>query len=251
MEFFLFNITLILLGGSLGSFASMLIYRLPLSEKEVSIIKPRSFCPNCKEQLSIWQLLPFVSFIMARGQCKNCHQKINIMYFVNECLMAFLVLYFTHITFSSYFISAAMLAIVFILYIQSVIDFQKLLLSTPLSFLLIIIGIIINFKWEIFTISLDALLGLILGYGILFSINLLYRIIRSQDGIGSGDFLLLGGIGSVFGASSLGPILLMGSSLTLALHILKIKTETKLPLGFGIGMASIFYLNMFVWIKYH
>jgi prepilin signal peptidase PulO-like enzyme (type II secretory pathway) len=85
----------------------------------------------------------------------------------------------------------------------------------------------------------------------LFSINLLYRIIRSQDGIGSGDFLLLGGIGSVFGASSLGPILLMGSSLTLALHILKIKTETKLPLGFGIGMASIFYLNMFAWIKYH
>ena len=45
---------------------------------------------------------------------------------------------------------------------------------------------------------LMPLLGLVFGYGLLFSINLLHRILKNVDGIGSGDFLLLGGIGSTF-----------------------------------------------------
>ena len=78
-----------------------------------------------------------------------------------------------------------------ILYVQALMDFKTLLLSQPLSFLLILIGLVANLGFEIFAVPLDALLGLLFGYGLLFSINMLYKMLRSQDGIGSGDFLLL------------------------------------------------------------
>ena len=73
-------------------------------------------------------------------------------------------------------------------------------------------------------------------------------MVRSIDGIGSGDFLLLGGIGSVFGASALGPILLIGSSITLCLYLFNKNKDKELPLGFGLGLAGIVYCLMFIYI---
>ena len=128
-------------------------------------------------------------------------------------------------------------------------DIETLLLSQPISIFLIIAGLGLNTFVAFFTLPIDALLGLIFGYGILFCINQLHKITRSTDGIGSGDFLLLGGIGSVFGASSIGPILLMGSSITLGLYFLKRKKEKQLPLGFGLGIGAIFYCLMFLFLS--
>ena len=71
---------------------------------------------------------------------------------------------------------------------------------------------------------------------------------RSIDGIGSGDCLLLAGIGSVFGASAIGPILLIGSSITLCLYLFNKNKDKELPLGFGLGLAGIVYCLMFIYI---
>ena len=75
-------------------------------------------------------------------------------------------------------------------------------------------------------------------------------MIRSKNGIGSGDFLLLGGIGSILGASAIGPILLIGSSITLCLYA--VNKDKELPLGFGLAIGAIFYCFLFLalyWIK--
>ena len=69
MELVLTNLLLILLGGCLGSFASMLIYRLPLEDAGITIFKPRSFCPLCKNKLTVLQLIPFVGYIYSQGIC--------------------------------------------------------------------------------------------------------------------------------------------------------------------------------------
>ena len=141
-------------------------------------------------------------------------------------------------------------SIAMILYVQALMDLKTLLLSQPLSFLLIVIGLVTNLGFEIFAVPLDALLGLIFGYGLLFSINQLYKMLRSQDGIGSGDFLLLSGIGSILGASAIGPILLLGSSLTICIYVISKDPKTKeLPLGFGLGLGGIIYLLMLITLK--
>jgi leader peptidase (prepilin peptidase)/N-methyltransferase len=234
------------LGGCLGSFASMLIYRLPLEDAGITILKPRSFCPLCKNKLTILQLIPFVGYIYSQGICKACNTKINSSYLINEILIAaFVLLIFNKMEIinpSAWVI----ILIVMCLYIQSLIDMQTMHLYQPLSVILVLSGLTLNISTNFFTIPLDSLLGLVFGYGILFCINEVYKMIRSRNGIGSGDFLLLGGVGSVFGASAIGPILLIGSSITLCLYATNKNKDEELPLGFGIGIGAIFYCLLFL-----
>jgi prepilin signal peptidase PulO-like enzyme (type II secretory pathway) len=244
MELVLTNLLLIALGGCLGSFASLLIYRLPLEDNEINIFKPRSFCPHCKSQLSIIQLIPFMGYLYSRGICLACNAKINRLYLFNELIItAFILFIFSKLPLAN--LSSWLIVLIIIsLYIQSIIDLQTLHLFQPISAILILSGLILNISVEFFTVPLDSFLGLIFGYGILFCINEVYKMIRSKDGIGSGDFLLLGGIGSIFGASAIGPILLIGSSITLCLYA--INKDKELPLGFGLAIGAIFYCFLFL-----
>lgn len=244
MELVLTNLLLIVFGGCLGSFASLLIYRLPLEDNEINILKPRSFCPQCKRQLSIIQLIPFIGYFYSRGACLVCNSKINHLYLFNELIItAFILFIFNKLALADLF-SWLIVLIVISLYIQSIIDFQTLHLSQPISIILILSGFMLNVSVEFFTVPLDSFLGLIFGYGILFCINKVYKMIRSKEGIGSGDFLLLGGIGSIFGASAIGPILLIGSSITLCIYA--INKDKELPLGFGLAIGAIFYCFLFL-----
>ena len=246
MELVLTNLLLILLGGCLGSFASMLIYRLPLEDAGITILKPRSFCPLCKNKLTVLQLIPFVGYIYSQGICKACNTKINSSYLINEILIAaFVLLIFNKMEINNPSAWVIVL-IVMCLYIQSLIDMQTMHLYQPLSVILVLSGLTLNISTNFFTIPLDSLLGLVFGYGILFCINEVYKMIRSRNGIGSGDFLLLGGVGSVFGASAIGPILLIGSSITLCLYATNKNKDEELPLGFGIGIGAIFYCLLFL-----
>ena len=244
MELVLTNLLLIAFGGCLGSFASLLIYRLPLEDSKINILKPRSFCPHCKSQLSIIQLIPFMGYLYSRGICLACNAKINRLYLFNELIItAFILFIFSKLALAN--LSSWLIVLIIIsLYIQSIIDLQTLHLFQPISAILILSGLILNISVEFFAVPLDSFLGLIFGYGILFCINEVYKMIRSKDGIGSGDFLLLGGIGSIFGASAIGPILLIGSSITLCLYA--INKDKELPLGFGLAIGAIFYCFLFL-----
>ncbi|WBW49283.1 prepilin peptidase [Peptoniphilus equinus] len=46
----------------------------------------RSRCSHCQAELSPWELIPIVSFVLLKGRCRHCHSKIEPMYFGFECL---------------------------------------------------------------------------------------------------------------------------------------------------------------------
>ena len=227
MELALTKFLLIMLGGSLGSFASVLIYRLPRSHESITILKPNSFCPKCKHRLKIIHLIPFLGFLLHKGKCFACNTRISPIYLLNEVAIACFLMFFINQLGVNNLFAWVLVALIFIL----------------------VIGLSLNLSQEFFTIRLDALLGLVFGYGLLFSINLLHRLIRKENGIGEGDFLLLGGIGATFGASAIGPILLIGSSITLLLYTLQRKKSKELPLGFGLSIGGITYCTLFVIIS--
>jgi len=83
----------LLMGPVLGSFTTMLSYRLP---RGLSIISPPSTCPSCKTRLGLRDLVPLLSFLCAHGKCRHCGAAIGRRYFVIEslttlaCLAAFL-----------------------------------------------------------------------------------------------------------------------------------------------------------------
>ena len=163
MELVLTNLSLIALGGCLGSFASMLIYRLPLEDVGITIFKPRSFCPLCKKKLTILQLIPFVGYVYSQGICKTCNAKINSSYLINEVLIAaFVLLIFNKMELTNP-VAWTIVLIVMCLYIQSLIDMQTMHLFQPLSLILVVSGLTLNISTSFFTIPLDSMLGLIFG----------------------------------------------------------------------------------------
>ena len=55
---------------SIGSFSSVLIYRLPLMEsgnKEFNLFYPRSHCPKCKHTLLNKSLIPLIGYLLNYG----------------------------------------------------------------------------------------------------------------------------------------------------------------------------------------
>jgi leader peptidase (prepilin peptidase)/N-methyltransferase len=66
-----------LIGICIGSFINVVIYRLP---NDISIVTPRSFCPECKYKISWRENIPLISWIIQKGKCVNCNQKISIRY---------------------------------------------------------------------------------------------------------------------------------------------------------------------------
>jgi leader peptidase (prepilin peptidase)/N-methyltransferase len=67
----------LLVGLALGSFFTMLQYRLP---RRLSIVGPRSFCPSCKTPLNVFDLVPVFSWLYARGRCRHCGVAIGKKY---------------------------------------------------------------------------------------------------------------------------------------------------------------------------
>jgi leader peptidase (prepilin peptidase)/N-methyltransferase len=72
---------IILAGMSIASFLGSLAYRLP---RKLSILTPRSYCPACKGQLQIFELIPVLSYAVLRGRCRVCGYRIPVQYFIIE-----------------------------------------------------------------------------------------------------------------------------------------------------------------------
>ena len=138
------------------------------------------------------------------------------------------------------------ITLILCLYVQAVIDFKILSLSTYLSGIIGLLGFALNYL-NFFTSISDSLLGLTLGYCSLWLINYIYKKIKGTDGIGSGDYLLLGAVGGVFGSSSLGIILLSSSIISIGLHFFtKTIHGERIPLGTGISLSSIIFLVLII-----
>ncbi|MEO7098367.1 MAG: prepilin peptidase [Luteolibacter sp.] len=87
-EHWIWLIPAFLIGGCIGSFLNVVIYRVPLG---MSVNDPkRSFCPLCKKPIPMWLNLPMISWLWLRGRCRECHAPIAFRYFGVELLTAVL-----------------------------------------------------------------------------------------------------------------------------------------------------------------
>jgi len=126
-----------------------------------------------------------------------------------------------------------------LLLIASAIDLKYMYLPDLLILPLIPIGLFANY-FIVFTTFNEAMLGAILGFGILWSVNSLFKLIRKKEGMGMGDFKLLGALGAWTGAVQLPLIIILSSFIGIALALivnpLRGKHYTE-PYPFGPALA--------------
>jgi leader peptidase (prepilin peptidase)/N-methyltransferase len=74
-------------GLLVGSFANVVIYRVPAGR---SIVKPPSGCPVCGTRVRSIDNIPVVSWLLLRGRCRSCQASISPRYPIVEGLMGLL-----------------------------------------------------------------------------------------------------------------------------------------------------------------
>jgi len=183
-------------GACFGSFANVLIYRLP---KNVSIIKLPSACVSCEKRLKPLDLIPVLSWLYLRGKCRYCKAKISVAYPVTElvCGLLFVASFVLSPDISAVFIALFS----FILLCIAVIDYKTMLIPDSL----VIFGAITGLTWVVlFGPSFapnwyDSLLGIIFGFFPLFAIDKICLLLYKKDGFGYGDMKLMAMAGIFLG----------------------------------------------------
>lgn len=233
---------LFILGALLGSFANVIILRLPKSE---SVVTPRSRCPNCQSPIAWFDNIPVLSYALLGGRCRKCQQKFSIQYPVVELLMAIL---FCAVGYSIGLKWSLLeyLILVFGLVVITFIDLKHYIIPDVFSLSGIVVGLIgslINPERS-FTTSLA---GVLMGGGFLWAVAVIYLYLRKQEGMGGGDIKLLAWIGAVLGWPSV-PFVILSSSIVGSLVGVAVMTRSKdglktvLPFGPFLAFGSVLYL---------
>jgi leader peptidase (prepilin peptidase)/N-methyltransferase len=101
-----------------GSFANVLIWRVPRGE---SIVRPASHCPSCGRPIRPLDNVPIVSWLVLRGRCRDCGERIDIRYPAVEALSGLLWLA-AGLAFGPTPRAAAAVAFFYLLMVLAVID---------------------------------------------------------------------------------------------------------------------------------
>ena len=170
------------LGSIWGSFSNVCIYRIPNNK---SVIINRSYCPKCKNKISWFDNIPFLSFVLLKGKCRNCNKAIGLQYFIVELLSAisFVIIYhFYGISVTSLLLLILSIYFIIIFFI----DLKHLIIPNSLTFSLMFLGFIKSFDPNldktIFPNYINSLIGGIFGYSIIWLIVFVYKKIRKKEG---------------------------------------------------------------------
>lgn len=198
-------VAIAVLGLFIGSFLNVCIHRIPRSE---SIMWPASHCPVCNNPIKPWDNIPLVSYILLRGRCRSCSAKISLRYPVVETLSALLALSMLYrfgltVSFGIYYLWACVLLVI------TFIDIDYQIIPDRLSLGGIILGLGLVY-WLPLTYK-DALIGLVLGSGLLIAVIYGYYFLTKKQGMGGGDVKLLGMIGVFTGWQGVLFTIFMGS----------------------------------------
>ncbi|MGQ0548858.1 MAG: prepilin peptidase [Armatimonadota bacterium] len=222
-------IILAALGAILGSFANVLIHRLPRGE---SIVFPGSRCPHCGSPIRPWDNLPLVSFILLRGRCRRCGATIAWRYPLVEFIMATLVLA-VGLRFRELVPFLSALILVFLLVVITFIDLDHQLILNRLTYPGIVIGLLMSVP------SGDVLNAALAGLGA--AALILAIVVLSRGGMGGGDVKLAALMGVFLGWPSIAVALflafLAGGVVGLLLLALRLRGR-KDAIPFGPALAA-------------
>ena len=261
-----FTLTCTALGLIVGSFLNVVILRLPKMmeqgwqrdccevldqpapvQEPISLSHPGSHCPGCGVAIKPWQNIPVISWLVLRGRCAQCGMGISVRYPAVELITGVLSgLAAWHFGFGIEALSA--LALIWMLVALTGIDIDTQLLPDSITLPLLWLGLAVNL-FAVWTPLSSAVIGAMLGYGSLWSVYWLFKLVTGKEGMGYGDFKLLGALGAWFGWQAVPLMILLSSFVGAALGIAILLSkrqgrDTPMPFGpylAGAGLLTLFF----------
>ncbi|MDQ7841862.1 MAG: prepilin peptidase [bacterium] len=185
-------------GAILGSFANVVIHRLPL---EVSIVYPGSRCPHCQAPIRAKDNVPVLSYLLLRGRCRSCDGRISARYPLVEVLMAILAVA-VWCAFTGPLPRLAGLVFAFLMVVITFIDLDHQLILNRLTYPGIAAGLLLS---AVQGRVVPALLAAA-GAGALIAAI----VVLSRGGMGGGDIKLAALIGAFLGWPGVAVALFLG-----------------------------------------
>jgi leader peptidase (prepilin peptidase) / N-methyltransferase len=214
--------------------------------KRFNLITPRSRCPNCNHQITALENIPIISWLMLGGKCSECKTRISARYPTIELitgLLGALAIAF----FGATWAGLGALILTWTLVALTCIDIDTQLLPDDITLPLLWVGLLFNL-FGVFAPLKDAVIGAMLGYMMLWSIYWAFKLITGKEGMGYGDFKLLGALGAWFGWQKIPAIILLSSAVGAVIGIglmIAAKRGKEVPIPFGPYLAGAGFLTLY------
>jgi leader peptidase (prepilin peptidase) / N-methyltransferase len=190
-----------LIGACIGSFLNVCIVRWP---RERSVLRPRSRCPQCANQLAWFENVPVLSWVALRGRCRCCDEPISVMYPLVELVVAcgwMLAVHYFGVTFT------ALRVAVFgtLLLGVAMTDAKHYLIPDGFTLFGLVFALstsMIAFflgETEMFATPYDALVGACAGAGMIAIVGWLGEVMTKREAMGLGDVTLMAFVGAALG----------------------------------------------------
>ena len=249
------------IGTCIGSFLNVVIYRFP---SNLSVVKPRSFCPHCKNKLTWKENIPLISWIVQKGKCLSCNTKISIRYPFVELFTGCLFVVFLrsspslHISSSNLFFNVIFSWIFLSLLICiSMIDIDQFWIPQGLinfGFLFGFLGLIFidvfNNRSIDFNLIFKTLGGSFMAFLIFESFRKFAKYLYKKDAIGKGDSKLiammalwLGPLGIILSVSISYIFAALFCLAGLSLKIFKLKQAIPFAPFLSLGGITVWFLG--------
>jgi leader peptidase (prepilin peptidase) / N-methyltransferase len=250
-----------LAGLLIGSFLNVCVYRLP---RDLSVVRPRSHCPECEKQIAWYDNIPLVSYIRLKARCRHCGARIPWRYPAVELLTGLL---FFLIVFA---LGPGLMAVKLCLFCALMVgmmftDLEERILPDEFTLGGTVVGLalawfvpvndiiahLLLFRyakvWDLRWFSLaESVAGAAIPALLLWFGGYLFEKLRGKEGMGLGDVKMMAMMGSFFGVSASLLILILGAlagSLIGYTYIKITKQEPdsyQLPFGTFLAAAGIF-----------
>ncbi len=213
--------------------------RLPRPEEDYDLVKPRSHCPECGHMITAWENIPVVSYLFLRGRCRECGTHISWRYPLVEAFTGALsIVVLAQFGWSWH--CAWALIYTWSLIALTWIDYDRKILPDNITLPLLWLGLLVNTQ-GLFASLTDAIYGAAGGYLVLWSIYWIFKLLTGKEGMGYGDFKLLGTVGAWLGWQMLPLTILIssfvGAAVGLSLIILR-RQDRAQPIPFGPFLAA-------------
>jgi leader peptidase (prepilin peptidase) / N-methyltransferase len=205
---------------------------------------PPSACPACGRHIAAWHNIPVISYLLLKGRCAACGKPISRRYPIVEAsaaLLSFAVAY----VFGPTWQTVAALGLTWTLLALSLIDIDHKLLPDSMTLPLLWAGIVISlfsFNGEpLFADLRSSVIGAAAGYISLWTVYHLFKLITGKEGMGYGDFKLLGAIGAWLGWQMLPLVILLSAAVGALLGsilLLAAGKSRQTPIPFGPYLAA-------------